>query len=109
MPYFGRSDDLEPPAGMPDLDFRPGIKQAGEALFWVDTPEREHNTLGRGPFRPVCRQAWQVNPDRDDRDRIGEAEAADLLVFLFARRVYAGRAADRRTLSQRPEGSFFQA
>ena len=66
------------------------MNQAGEALFRVDTPEREHNRSAAGPAAACAGSSGQVDPVGDDRDGIGQAETADLFVFLFARCVNAG-------------------
>src|SRR6516164_10559647 len=77
MPCFRRSNDPQTPAWIPRLDFRPGMQQPTEAFFWVNAPEREHNTF-EGRIGLPRGQLGKIDPEGNDRDGIGEAEAADL-------------------------------
>lgn len=97
MTCFRRSNDLEMPAGMLGFNSRPGTHEPAEALFRVNTSEREDNTLDRRA-RPLLAQLGEIDPGGNDRDGIGQTEAAHFFIFLFARRMNASCTADRPTL-----------
>src|SRR5436190_326148 len=108
MSCLGWPNYLESPAGKFRLNFRPGMEQTGKSLLRMDTPEREDDTFSRGPYRRFPRQAGQVDPVRDHGDGIGQAEIADLFIFLLARSVDAVRTAESRPLGERPKQMLLQ-
>src|SRR5262252_7282396 len=98
MPGLGRPSNLKAPPRKPGLDFRPGMNQPVEALFRMDAAEREHHTLGRSSCHRGHERFGNVDPVGDDHDWTRKSEITDLLVFLFACCMNAGRLADRAAL-----------
>ena len=89
------------------LDPRPGPQQQFHPLFGVQAAQKQHDPLATFGGERLGNQLRQIDAVRDDCDRMAQSERAQLVVFLAARGMNAGRAADDGTLQQLPERTLF--